>query len=240
MERQTRILLAVALAAPFAALTGCTEREPRNERWVTTQNTTVPIDWDRVNEAYRQANGPEDLERRINEIYPGDEVISVAVADVNNTTQEVTGFFDRNTSGAVDEGERVFTIRRVITGEGTAQMQTVGHGAYGFYHSPLLSIASGMLLGSMLSRAFSPGYVPMYSRPYVTPPSRVGAISQWRSGWRASNPSYRGAAPGAYRNPPMSGSGRSYGGGPRSSFPRGGGRFGVRRGGRPAPVRLDA
>lgn len=213
-----------ALLATSGLVSGCSR--DGNERWATTQNTNVPIDWDRVNEAYRSASGPEDLERRVNEIYQGSEVISIAVADLDATTQEVTGFFDRNRSGAVDEGEKIFTMRRQITGEGTAQMQTTGHGAYGAYHSPMFSILSGMMLGSMLSNAFRPGYTPQYyGRPYVTSGPRLGEISRARP-----------TRPGAFAGSRPSGSGRAFPG--RGSMPRGGARFGVRRGDRPAPVRL--
>jgi hypothetical protein len=223
--------LAAALCLALLPM-GCTqEREPATERWATTEDTNVAIDWDKVNEAYKVAEGPEDLERRINEIYQGDETISISVRDVDSAgkVQEVVGFFDRNSSGNIDEGEKIFTIKREITGEGQAQMQTQGHGMYAGYHSPLLSIATGMLLGSMMSRAFMPNYAPMYNQPYQTSPNR---LNQMRSA-RASDPSRASRA----RSAPSS-TGRGYNRVPRGS--RGGGRFGVRRGARPRPVRLTA
>lgn len=226
MRRRMTIVLA-ALLTSGAAMSGCS-LGGSNERWATTQNTNVTINWDRINEAYRAASGPEDLERRVNEIYEGSEVISIAVADLDASTQEVTGFFDRNSSGAVDAGEKIFTMRRRVTGEGAAEMQTTGYGAYSAYHSPMFSIMSGMMLGSMLSNAFRPGYVPMYSAsPYVTNGAR---LSQIRTA-RPFRPSVS-----AHTRP--SGSGRSFPG--RGGMPRGGARFGVRRGDRPAPVRLTA
>lgn len=231
-------LLAAALAVVIAgAGAGCDSGPERVERWATTENTNVKIDWDKVNEAYKQAEGPEDLEKRINEIYAGDEVISVAVQDEADKTQVVTGFFDKNKSGSVDEGEKIFTIKRVPTGEGTAQYQTTGHGAYYGYHSPLLSIASGMLLGSMMSSMFMPRYVPVYTQPYVTPGSRVNTLASNRASFRAANPGQFG---------PRSQSGRSYGGASSTSrsgggFRRGGGGFGLSRAGRTArPERLTA
>ncbi|HEU5059954.1 MAG TPA: hypothetical protein VFU21_25660 [Kofleriaceae bacterium] len=220
--------------AAFLALTlvpvGCADREPEpTERWATTENTSVEIDWNQVNEAYRQADGPEDLERRLNEIYRGDEVISVAVHDVDDRVQEVTGFFDRNQSGKVDEGEKIFTIRRTITGEGKGEMQTTGHSAYAGYHSPVFGIFTGMLLGSMLSSAFMPGYRPVYGQPYVTSPGRAGELRTTRSARAATGPAAR---------PKRSTSGRTYT--PPRGGMRGGGRFGIRP--RPRahrPARLD-
>lgn len=232
--------LAVLAAALSLALAGC-ERRPEgergNDRWATTEDLTVPIDWDKVNKAYEQAEGPEDLERRVNEIYEGKEIISVAVQDLDDKTQVVTGFFDKNTSGTVDEGEKIFTIRREIKGEGSAQYSTQGHGYYGGYHSPMLSIASGMLMGAMLSNALSPGYAPRYSQPYTTNTARRSELSNQRSQYRAANP-------GRYSKPKASKTGKTYGGGRRGGgggAPRGGGRFGIRRApGAARPERLTA
>jgi hypothetical protein len=236
-------LLSAVLAVLMAGTgVGCDSGPPRVERWATTENTNVKLDWDKVNEAYKQASGPQDLERRINEIYEGDEVISVSVHDQDNRTQVVTGFFDKNTNGKVDDDEQVFTIKRELTGEGTAQYQTVGYGPYYGYHSPLFSIASGMLLGSMMSSMFTPHYVPVYTQPYITPGGRVGNIHSERSSFRASNPARFG---------PRSQSGRTYGSKPTtiqrpsyrpsSGFRSGGGTFGLARASRTVrPERLVA
>jgi hypothetical protein len=232
-------LLAAALAVlVVGASTGCDSGPEKVERWATTENTTVQIDWDKVNEAYKQASGPEDLEKRINEIYEGDEVISVAVQD-QDKIQVVTGFFDKNTSGAVDEGEKIFTIKREPTGEGTAQIQTTGHGPYYGYHSPFMSIATGMLLGSMMSNMFMPRYVPVYTQPYVTPAGRVADIQNQRASYRAANPGARSQSGRAYGNKASTSrpSYRPSGGG----FRRGGGGFGLARAGRAVrPERLTA
>lgn len=224
-------LVALSVALAFTGgigLTGCSQDKPApTERWVSTENTKVKIDWDKINEAYKLAEGPEDLEKRVNEIYEGDEIISVSVVDQDASTQVVTGFFDKNTSGSIDEGEKIFTIRRDITDPANAQYQTQGHGYYAGYSSPLMSIASGMLIGSMLSNAFRPNYMPMYTTPYTTSPARYGALQSSRSAYRSANPS---------RFPPKaSGSGKSYGskGGSFGSRPSrrsgGGGKFGIRR-----------
>jgi hypothetical protein len=235
-----KIISAVALGVVPLALVGIacnpssSERpEPaeRNERWATTDNTSVAIDWDRLNEAYKLAEGPEDLERRVNEIYEGDEIISISVADVDDRTQLVTGFIDRNTSGSVDDTEKIFAIRREVTGKDTAQYQTVGHGPYNGYYSPMFGIASGMLLGSMMSRSFMPGYAPMYRQPYTTPATRVGEMRQTRSSYRAANPTqFQKSQSGRTYNRPSTARGA-----PRF---RGGGRFGVATKGRAR--RLDA
>src|SRR5687767_6891583 len=107
--KQLAAVLGVTLAFGGA---GCGSSDEGNERWATTENTNVKIDWDKVNEAYKQAEGPEDLEKRLNEIYEGDEIISVHVQDAEDKSQTVTGFFDKDSSGTVEEGEKIFTIKR--------------------------------------------------------------------------------------------------------------------------------
>lgn len=240
MVHELKSLTAVVIVAlPLGLVTvGCNPSgsAERTERWANTENTNVAINWDKVNEAYKLADGPEDLERRVNEIYEGSEIISISVADVDAKTQLVTGFFDKNTNGTADDSEKIFTIRRELSGESTAQYQTVGYGPYYGYHSPFLSIASGMLMGSMMSRMFTPGYVPMYQQPYTTAGSRVADVRQTRSSYRAANPSQfqrsqsgrtynRSASPTRFK----AGGSRGFGGG---------GKFGVATKGR--AVRLDA
>ncbi len=225
----------IALAAALALATtvpACGPSTDSTERWVTTSNTNVEIDWDKVAEAYKQAEGPEDFERRVNEIYAGDEVISVSVVDEDEKTQLVTGFFDKNKDGKVTEEEKVFVITRQINAEETGQYQVQGYNHYAAYRSPMWDIASGMILGSMISRAFMPGYVPMYRTAYVTSPARTQALATHRNSYRTKNPSK------FPNHAKRSSSGRSYGAkgssfgssrsSSRSSFGRGGGGFGVK------------
>jgi len=219
-------LLAAALGVLLATgATACSTEDRRTERWATTENTNVKLDWDKVNEAYKQAEGPEDLERRINEIYGGSEIISVSVHDVDDKAQVVTGFFDRDKDGKVSDPEKIFTIRRELKGS-EAQYQTQGYGAYYGYTSPFYSMASGMMMGAMMSSMFRPSYAPMYTTPYVTSEARISQLGAHRSSFRATSP--------AFAKP--SKSGRTYGGGaskPSPSAPsRGGSRFGVAARGR--------
>jgi hypothetical protein len=238
MLSKTKLLAAALAFSLVGTVAGCDSRDRETDRWATTQNTNVAINWDKVNEAYKLAEGPEDLEKRINEIYEGDEIISIAVHDQEDKTQIVTGFFDKNTDGKVDEPEKIFTIKRVPT-DGGANVQTTGHGAYYGYHSPMMSIMTGMLMGHMLSSMFMPNYAPMYRQPYTTSASRVSSLGSQRASHRAANP-------GKYSS---SKSGRSYGSPSSKSRPtgrsgggyRGGGRFGLARSGRTVrPARLTA
>lgn len=205
-------LTSVALAGSPAC------QSSSSDRWVTTSNTNVPIDWDAVAKAYKEADGPADFERRVNEIYEGDEIVSVSVVDKDDKSQVVTGFFDNNGSGGVDEGEKVFEITRNVTGEGTGNYQVTGYGAYHGYHSGMFDVMAGMMLGSMLMGPMRPGYAP--AAPYTTSPTQRGQLASARQGYRAANPTR------------FSQSGRSYGGTGKS--------FGGRTPGRSPGVRFGA
>jgi hypothetical protein len=243
MTLRTTLFAAALALAPVTLLGAAGCGEDKTERWATTENTNVEIDFDKVNEAYKTAEGPEDFEKKVNEIYEGDEIISVAVQDLDNKVQVVTGFFDRDKSGSVDDAEKIFTIKRELTGEGNAAVQTTGHGAYGYYHSPVMSLVSGMVLGSMLSNAFSPRYVPVYTQPYTTSPSRHSTLSSQRSAYRSQNPTRfdRSKASSTGRRYNNTGT-RSWGSSGRSGGGRsgGGGRFGLRRAGVVRAARLTA
>ncbi len=229
--------VAVSLGLTVPACNGATDR------WVTTEDTRVDIDWDELATAYKDAEGPEDFERRVNEIYVGEEVISVAVQDTDDKTQVVTGFFDNNEDGKVGDDEKIFTIQRDLLGDGKGQYQVAGAGVYGGYHSPMMGMMTGMLMGSMMMSAFSPGYRPMYSTPYTTPAGNRSAMASQRNSYRAANPDKHAAR--------VSKSGRSYGskgggfgGGRATPAPRapsrGGGRFGAKRAPRAQATRLVA
>jgi hypothetical protein len=242
----------VAVAALLVGAPACgnsssrgNDRSRGKDRWVSTNNTSVDIDWDAVGKAFRDAKGPEDFEKRVNEIYTGDEVISVAVQDLDDKSQEVTGFFDSNTDGKVEESEKVFTIRRDLKGADKAQYRVSGHGRYGHYRSPMWDIASGMAMGYMLSRAFSPSYRPAYTQPYVTSTARHGELTSHRDGYRQKNPEKFSSGKTSKSGRTYGSKGSNYGGGKPSSAStpspsstpsrpssRGGGRFGRR--GRPA------
>lgn len=220
-------LMSVALAGSPACQSSSTDR------WVTTSNTNVPIDWDAVSKAYKEAEGPADFERRVNEIYEGDEIVSISVVDKDDKSQVVTGFFDNNASGAIDEGEKIFEITRNVTGEGSGNYQVTGYGPYMGYHSPMFDVMAGMMLGSMLMGPMRPGYAP--AQPYTTSPAQRGQIASARQTHRAANPARFSKSGRNYG----SSTGKSFGGRAPSRSP--GVRFGAnaatRRG---AARRLDA
>jgi hypothetical protein len=234
-----RTVGAVLAGALMVAMPAC--GQSGTDPWVTTEDTRVDIDWDAVSAAYKEAEGPEDFETKVNEIYAGEEVISVSVHDVDEKTQEVTGFFDKDEDGKVGEEEKVFTIKREITGEKEGNYQIAGHGAYAGYHSPIFDIAAGMLIGSMISRAFMPGYSPM---SYTTPASRRGDLVSQRNAYRQANPDKFRAGQRSQSGRQYGRQGGGFGGGQAPArgggMPRGGGRFGLARSATRRVVHVEA
>ena len=215
------------------------------DRWVTTQNTTVDIDWDAIGKAYKSAEGPEDFENKVNEIYTGSEIISVAVHDTDAKTQEVVGFFDKDKDGKVADGEKIFTLTRDIKGPDSAEYRIRGAGGYSSYQSPVWPLLAGVATGYMVGRIFSPSYSPAYTQRYVTPTTRHSELTSHRTAYRQKNPQKFTGGAGGGAKPSKTGKsygskGGGFGGGRSSPAPsrpssrpssssRGGGRFGIKR-----------
>ena len=237
-QKFIRYAALVSLSA-LLVLPACrNERERGNERWVATKNTNVKIDWDKVNAAYKKAEGPADFEEKINEIYEGSELISIAVEDTEEKAQTVTGFFDKNNNGQVEEEEKIFSIKRSVTGEDSGEYQISGYGPhYGYYHSPMYSFTSGMLMGAMMYSMFRPTYVPV---AYTTSSARRTQLASHRKSYRAKNPSKFSKSGRRYNSK----GNRSWGSRSRSSGSRrsrGGGSFGIgKRRRKEKPKRLTA
>jgi uncharacterized membrane protein YgcG len=184
-------ILIISLLGILIVALGCSNKS--SDRWVTTENTMIEMDWDKLMEAYRTADGPTDFEEKANEVYPGSEIIRISVQDKDARNQEVIGFIDANSDGKVQEKERVFSINRTIGDEyNRANYSVNGYGHYSHYHhTGMWDIAGGVIVGSMIANAMRPNYSPRYSRPYVTPQSRVSTLRTHRDTFRKNNPSFK-------------------------------------------------
>jgi hypothetical protein len=201
MSAARLVATVLALAVPIV---GCGSSQSEVvEPWPETTNAggsespTAKIDFEAISQAYKEANSPEDFEQRVNEIYQGDEIVSIAVEDQNDQTQLVTGFIDKNGNGTVDEGEKIFTINRTPTGSGeqqTAQSVTTGYtydvgvGYVPYYTSPYYPLVwgTGLAVGAMAAMAWRGAAYAPYR--YATSAARVGALSMYRGNYRAANP----------------------------------------------------
>ncbi|MDH4127568.1 MAG: hypothetical protein OEV44_02355 [Spirochaetota bacterium] len=182
-------ILILITAFFMTGLSNCGKDE-KNKHWATTTSTKhqdLKLDVDAVQKAFENAKGPQDFENKVNEIYTGKEIISIAVQDKSKNEQLVTLYIDNNPqNGTMDEQEKILELKRVLN-PGTNQVgyYRTGYGPYGYYtyHSPVYYTATGALLTYMMYRS-------LYYRPYYTPIVRYSTITTHRTAYR-STPAYR-------------------------------------------------
>ena len=125
----------------------------------------------------------EKFEKRVNEIYEGDNIVLVQVERTADTVN-ISGWEDLNTDKALDPNadDKLFTITQDLKDGGGYRTQ--GYGANGYYasSSPFNGFFTGLLIGNLLSGG---------RNTYITTPGRYDDISNSRNAYRGSN-SYAG------------------------------------------------
>lgn len=148
------------------------------------KSSGLNLDVDAVQKAFQEAKGPEDFEKRINEIYTGKEILSIFVENSSKDKQNVTIYIDNQPQdGQMQTEEKVITLSRTFN-EGSKEVQynRTGYGPYGYYSttSPLTYMVTGALVSYwLMSRPF-----------YSTPITRHSTIRQQRSSYRQT-PAYK-------------------------------------------------
>ena len=174
--------------------------------WVESDGATGLINLDDVQQAYRDAYSAEKFdeekfEKRVNEIYEGDNLVLVQVQREGDKVA-ISGWADLNADKQLDQAadDKLFTITQDLRDGGS--FETQGHGANGYYHSssPFGGFFTGLLLGSLLSGGRT---------TYITPPARYDDINASRASYRGSggysaqqarNASYGGSVPTRFGN----------------------------------------
>ena len=155
--------------------------------WVETDGASGRINMDDVRDAYRESfsNGNFDVakfERRVNEIYTGDNLIIVQAEQKGNDTVEVSGWEDLNKNKTLDQNEddKLFTVTQELKENGTTTVQ--GYHANSYYHhsSPFGGFLPGFLLGQFLGGGRT---------TYVTPRDRYDSNAGYISSYRGT-PAY--------------------------------------------------
>ncbi len=141
------------------------------------------LDVDAVSKAFETAKSPQEFEKKVNEIYTGDEIISIAVKNTGEKKQSVVLYIDSNPQNAkIDKGEKLLAFNRDFDTESNKSSYTrTGYGPYGYYshHSPIYYAAIGVFTYWALSRSF-----------YRTPMSSYSTIRSRRNSHR-STPAYK-------------------------------------------------
>ncbi|MGB9597022.1 MAG: hypothetical protein ACPL7B_12140, partial [Candidatus Poribacteria bacterium] len=165
-------------------LGGCSSR---SEQWAETSGQAGRINLEAVEEAMQKSKDVTEFEKRVNEIYQGDELVLIEVVNGENGEQLVSGYADLNDNNQIDyeEDEKLFTFRRWFE-NGNYKGEMRGYGVNSYYYHPYT--AGDFFMTWMLFSALSrPAYmVPIYH----TTIADAGAIRNYRTSYRSS-PSYR-------------------------------------------------
>ena len=118
---------AALLAGPVGA--ACSSG-PTYEDWAATDGAAGRINLDEVQKAFKDSGSATEFEKRVNEIYEGDEIVLIkAKQDGDSTTLE--GWEDLNKSKEIDDqDDLLFTIV-----ENNDKHEMRGHGSNGYYRS---------------------------------------------------------------------------------------------------------
>lgn len=165
-------------------LGGCSSR---NEQWAETSGQAGRINLEAVEEAMQKSKDVTEFEKRVNEIYQGDELVLIEVVNGEKGEQLVSGYADLNDNNKIDyeEDEKLFTFRRWLE-NGNYRGEMRGDGINSYYYRPYT--AGDFLMTWMLFSALSR---PAYAVPiYHTTIDNAGAIRNYRASYRNS-PSYR-------------------------------------------------
>ena len=167
-------------------LGGCSSK---SEQWAETSGQAGRINLEAVEEAMQKSKDVSDFEKRVNEIYQGDELVLIEVKNEANGEQLVSGYADLNDNNQVDyeEDEKLFTFRRWFK-DGSYSGEMRGYGTNGYYSHPYNSTGTDLFMTWMLFSALSR---PAYAVPiYHTTIADAGSLRGYRTGYR-NTPGYR-------------------------------------------------
>lgn len=158
-----------------------------SEQWAETSGQAGQINLEAVEEAMKDSKDVTEFEKRVNEIYTGDEMVLIEVKN-EGEEQLVSGYSDLNDNMQIDydEDEKLFTFRRWFEGN-DHRYEMRGYGMNSYYYHPYpagTNLLTTYLLWSALTR-------PMYTVPiYHTTVAERQTTRAYRTQYRQT-PSYR-------------------------------------------------
>ncbi len=191
LERKSAMLKYASITATgiitgssLLMLGGCSTK---SEQWAETSGQAGRINLEAVEEAMQKSKDVTEFEKRVNEIYQGEELVLIEVINGESGEQLVSGYADLNDNNQIDyeEDEKLFTFRRWFE-DGNYRGEMRGYGVNSYYYRPFT--AGDFFMTWMLFSALSRPY---YAVPvYHTTIADAGAIRNYRTIYRNS-PSYR-------------------------------------------------
>jgi len=161
----------------------------QGDQWAETSGQAGQINLEAVEEAMQKSKDVSEFEKRVNEIYQGDEVVLIEVKNAEGGEQLVSGYADLNDNGRIDydEDEKLFTFRRWYS-EGKPNYEMRGYGVNSYYYHPYPTGMDLLTTWMFLSFLTRPAYttVPVYH----TTIRDAGTLRSHRDYYRTT-PSYR-------------------------------------------------
>lgn len=168
---------ALVASGPVVAL-GC-ETGPSYDQWAATDGAAGRINLDEVQEAFKKSKSGSDFEKRVNQIFEGDNLVLVRVKQ-GDTGTTVEAWENLDGDYVISEGDDLlFTI--LEKPDKSHEMR--GYGANGYYHQPFGT--GSFLLSYMMISAMSPygGYY--YHAPRGA--THVRTLNNQRTSYRRSS-----------------------------------------------------
>ncbi len=173
----------VIAGGSLLSLGACSKRE----QWAETSGKAGQINMEAVQDAMKKSNDVSEFEKKVNEIYTGDEMVLIEVEN-KGSEQLVSGYVDLDNNLEIDHNsdDKLFTFRKWDE-RGNARYSMRGYGVNSYYYRPY-PMGTNMLTTYLLVSALTR---PMYMRPvYHTTVVQRQATRQYRSNYRQT-PSYR-------------------------------------------------
>ncbi|MBD3184415.1 hypothetical protein GF312_19185 [Candidatus Poribacteria bacterium] len=173
----------VIAGGSILALGACASRR---EQWAETSGKAGQINLEAVEEAMKKSENVSEFEKRVNEIYQGEEMVLIEVRN-QGKEQLVSGFADLNNNLEIDQNsdDKLFTFRRWYEGE-RPRYEMQGYGVNSYYRNSYsgMNLLTTWLIFDALSR-------PRYMAPvYHTTVRDATVIRNYRDSYRKT-PSYR-------------------------------------------------
>ena len=113
-----------------SGIIGCAGKASRQQDWMATDGATGRINLDAVKDALETSKDLSEFEKRVNEIYEGDNLVLIRVEE-KGTQKIISGFEDLNQSNAIEEAkdDKLFSI--TVDEE---KYEVYGHGSNRYYY----------------------------------------------------------------------------------------------------------
>ena len=113
-----------------SGIIGCGGKASGQQDWMATDGATGRINLDAVKDALETSKDLSEFEKRVNEIYEGDNLVLIRV-EQKETQKIISGFEDLNQSNAIEEAQddKLFSI--TVYEE---KYEVYGHGTNHYYY----------------------------------------------------------------------------------------------------------